>query len=153
MHHTNQYELEINKYLGQIAQLKRELEDAKKDVLDCRQIITTYCEEVDALNSELTSTKKALEKAEADRAKAESDLALSATRTYTLQTIISADKIVLEKAKTLVDRLEFIHEDPLFKTVWFSAFNHGIDYTNGPKYDKELAELKEALAIRQNKFQ
>lgn len=114
MHHTDQYELEINTYRGQIAHLKLELEQAKSD-----------------------------------RAKAESDLALSAARTYTLQATIATDKIILEKAKTLVDRIEFIHEDPLFKSVWFSAWNHGIDYTNGPKYDKELAALKEALAIRQ----
>jgi len=58
---------------------------------------------------------------------------------------LTSHKAALEKAMALVERIEFIHADPLFRSVWFSAWNHGIDYTNGPKYDKELASLKEAL--------
>lgn len=51
-----------------------------------------------------------------------------------------------EAAQTFVDRLKVIHDNPLYQTIWLSAANHGIDYSNGPKYEKELAALVEVLA-------
>ena len=54
---------------------------------------------------------------------------------------------VIEKAIKLVKRLDEIHKDPLYESVWFCAFNHGIDYTHGPTYEKELAELRKALDL------
>lgn len=48
-------------------------------------------------------------------------------------------------AQRLVDKLELIHKDEQYKSIWFLAANHGLNYT-GPKYEKELKALKEALA-------
>lgn len=52
----------------------------------------------------------------------------------------------IKAAKALVDKLELIHADPQYQGVWTLYAIHGGDYTNGPKYDKELSELKEALS-------
>jgi hypothetical protein len=54
---------------------------------------------------------------------------------------------LVRAAQGLVDKLEKIHDDPHYKSVWFSYANHGGDYSTGPKYDKELAELKAALGL------
>lgn len=50
-----------------------------------------------------------------------------------------------EALKTLVDRLDFIHEDPLYKSVWIHYMVHGNRYS-GPQYDRELTASKAALA-------
>jgi hypothetical protein len=54
---------------------------------------------------------------------------------------------VINAARALVRKLDLVHQDPLYKSVWFCAFNHGIDYTDGPKYEKELSELRKALGL------
>lgn len=48
--------------------------------------------------------------------------------------------------ENLVNRLEFIHADSHYKSVWSLYYVHGGDYSNGPKYDKELVAAKSALA-------
>lgn len=48
-------------------------------------------------------------------------------------------------AKALVARLESIHNDPHYMAVWESYAIHGGNYSNGPKYDKELESLKTAI--------
>ena len=52
---------------------------------------------------------------------------------------------LLFAANSLVQKMKKIHKDPLFQSVWFSAANHGIDYTNGPKYEVELDALDEII--------
>ena len=47
-------------------QLERELNEAKRDANNCRQIISTYCDEVDALTKDRNHWKQRAEKAEAD---------------------------------------------------------------------------------------
>lgn len=53
---------------------------------------------------------------------------------------------VIKSAQNLVDKLEEIHNDEHYRSVWTMYAIHGGDYSNGPKYDKELASLKKALA-------
>lgn len=50
-----------------------------------------------------------------------------------------------EASSQFITRIEAIHDDPLYRAVWESAANHGIDYSKGPKYDEELAHLRAAL--------
>lgn len=51
----------------------------------------------------------------------------------------------MEKAaEALVNKLELIHEDPKFQSVWIMAHNRGCPY-DGPTYEKELNDLKTAL--------
>ncbi len=51
------------------------------------------------------------------------------------------------KAALLLDsKLDFIHNHPIFQSVWFSFANHGGDYSNGPKYDHEKAQMQLALS-------
>lgn len=53
---------------------------------------------------------------------------------------------VLEGAlEALVNRLDFIHEDGQFKSVWVLSYIHGAPYT-GPTYVNELARARAALA-------
>lgn len=52
---------------------------------------------------------------------------------------------VVAAARRLVKRLDEIHADSHYQSVWTLYAIHGGDYSNGPKYDKELAELREAL--------
>jgi hypothetical protein len=52
---------------------------------------------------------------------------------------------LLAAARALCERLKVIHDDPLYLSVWTSAWNHGINYENGPKYDKELEALEAAV--------
>ncbi len=49
---------------------------------------------------------------------------------------------LLFSAQSLCRKMRLIHEDHLFKSVWVSAQLHGIDYTNGPTYEDELAALE-----------
>lgn len=51
--------------------------------------------------------------------------------------------------ENLDNRLLFIHEDPTYQYVWVSFMNHGGDYSNGPKYDKELESAQRVLATPQ----
>ena len=51
----------------------------------------------------------------------------------------------LEKAKALVNRLDEVHNDPRYQSVWLLYAIHGGNYTE-PKYGKELTALKDALA-------
>ena len=51
-----------------------------------------------------------------------------------------------DAARRLVERLEVIHNDEHYKHVWISYAIHGGDYSNGPTYTKEFAELKAELA-------
>jgi hypothetical protein len=48
--------------------------------------------------------------------------------------------------KKLVNRLDEVHRDEHYKSVWYSYANHGGDYSGGPTYTAELAEAKAALA-------
>ncbi len=52
-----------------------------------------------------------------------------------------------QRARELAEKLRAIHDDPLYQAVWASAHNHGINYANGPKYDKELEALEAALRL------
>ncbi len=52
---------------------------------------------------------------------------------------------IISAARKLVDKMEFIHKDPLYKAIWYSAFMHGVTYENGPTYTGELATLKSLL--------
>ena len=58
---------------------------------------------------------------------------------------MSDSKKVKAAAKKLCDKLDAIHDDPHYQSVWFSYANHGGDYSKGPKYDKELSKLKSVL--------
>lgn len=49
---------------------------------------------------------------------------------------------LLAAARGLCERLRVIHADELYKSVWFCAWNHGINYENGPTYTKELGALE-----------
>ncbi len=48
-------------------------------------------------------------------------------------------------AQALVDKLEAVHADPQYISVWQLNYIHGGRYT-GPQYDKELAALKVVLS-------
>lgn len=48
-------------------------------------------------------------------------------------------------ALNLRNKLLLIHDDPLYQSVWTSAANHGIDYSHGPSYEKELKKLTESF--------
>lgn len=45
-------------------------------------------------------------------------------------------------------RLREIHDDELYKAVWTSAMIHGIDYTKGPTYVRQLENLEDLLSIK-----
>lgn len=52
---------------------------------------------------------------------------------------------LVEAAKAFADRLDLIHEDTRFKSVWIIAQLHSQPYS-GPTYTDEFAALKAALA-------
>lgn len=52
---------------------------------------------------------------------------------------------VLKAAKSLVKRLDEIHNHPEYLAVWTMFMLHGGDYTDGPKYGEELATLRSAI--------
>lgn len=62
-----------------------------------------------------------------------------------ITTLEAENKGLREAAQSLVNKLNVIHANPLFQSVWFSAANHGIDYSKGPTYIHELAALTESL--------
>lgn len=57
----------------------------------------------------------------------------------------TSELAVVKAAKVLADKLAVIHEDPLYRSVWWCAANHGISYKDGPTYERELAALNVAL--------
>lgn len=67
------------------------------------------------------------------------------SRVTELEKQVEALKAVAKAAKSLEDRLERIHRDPLYQSVWFSFHNHGGDYSDGPKYDQHQVILNKAL--------
>ena len=54
--------------------------------------------------------------------------------------VVSSD--LLAAARALCDKMDAIHNDPLYQAIWTCAWNHGINYEHGPKYEQELANLK-----------
>ncbi len=63
-----------------------------------------------------------------------------------LQASRERERELVAALKTLVDRLDWTHEQPLYHAVWESAMIHGIDYSQGPQYVKELDVARTALA-------
>jgi hypothetical protein len=55
---------------------------------------------------------------------------------------------VRDLAQKLVARLDIVHADDQYKSVWQLYMIHGGDYADGPKYDKELDALRAALGGR-----
>lgn len=53
---------------------------------------------------------------------------------------------VADALKGLVERLDYVHEDPAFKSVWEISQLHMGPYT-GPTYVEALAEARAALAL------
>lgn len=53
---------------------------------------------------------------------------------------------ILIAASALTRKLRAVHADPLYQTVWRTAFEAGIDYSVGPKYNVELVNLEEIIA-------
>lgn len=51
---------------------------------------------------------------------------------------------VLHCARALVDRLRTVHADPTYRDVWDFLTESGHPYA-GPRYDRELAALEQAL--------
>lgn len=51
---------------------------------------------------------------------------------------------VTEAAKKLCDQLDTMSKDSGFQSVFFQAYNHGMEYT-GPTWDDERKALLEAL--------
>lgn len=49
-------------------------------------------------------------------------------------------------AAALTRKLRLIHADPLYQSVWRTAFDAGIDYTPGPKYNVELGDLEDMIS-------
>ena len=47
-------------------------------------------------------------------------------------------------AKLFIQKLETVHDDPRYRRVWEIAQAHQGPY-DGPKYEQELGELKEAM--------
>lgn len=45
----------------------------------------------------------------------------------------------------LVAKLDAVHADPLYQSVWTLFMVHGGDYSNGPKYNTELELARAAL--------
>lgn len=54
--------------------------------------------------------------------------------------------LAVEAARKLVEKLELIHKDSKFQSVWIINQMHAGPYT-GPTYENELAELKKALTF------
>ena len=63
----------------------------------------------------------------------------------TVEALVEARTAPLRAAlKGLVDRLDEIHADPRYESVWASYMIHGGRY-NGPTYVEELARARAAL--------
>jgi hypothetical protein len=54
-------------------------------------------------------------------------------------------------AKALIERLEYVHNHPAYVSVWTINQIHAGPY-QGPKYDKELIALREALNGESRKY-
>ena len=52
---------------------------------------------------------------------------------------------LLAAARALCEKMDMIHDDPLYQSVWTCAWNHGVNYTHGPTYEHELKYLKAAV--------
>jgi len=52
---------------------------------------------------------------------------------------------LVASARNLCRKLRVIHEDETYQAVWTMASMNGIDYTDDPKYDTELATLEKLL--------
>ena len=52
---------------------------------------------------------------------------------------------LLKAAKALVEKLDAIHADSHYQSVWTSYAIHGGDYSKGPKYEEEFAALKKEI--------
>lgn len=52
-----------------------------------------------------------------------------------------------DAARALVDKLEAIHANPEYQSVWVMSANRGVPYT-GPQYTEELKSLKAAIAAQ-----
>lgn len=94
-----------------ITQLERELEEAKRTSVE--------------LFDHAKRWRVELGQAKTDRAKAESDLALSATRTYTLQSQLTAHKVALVKAREKLDAAQ--RAMPAFHEGGFIVEHHDMD--------------------------
>jgi len=60
-------------------------------------------------------------------------------------------QLAREALEKLVTRLDEIHKDDLYKSVWNCYANHGGDYSKGPKYTDELSNARKALAATEPK--
>ena len=54
------------------------------------------------------------------------------------------EKKLVDALGILITRLDEVHEDEQYKSVWFSYHNHGGRYT-GPTYTQELMIARKAL--------
>lgn len=67
------------------------------------------------------------------------------------ETCLAAAAAILASEQTaaalraLVERLDVVHADPTYQTVWVLAQIHGAPY-EGPKYDVELSAARAALS-------
>lgn len=52
--------------------------------------------------------------------------------------------VVVEAARSLLERLDAVRADPRYQAVWESAEIHGITYS-GLRYEAELGDLRRAL--------
>ena len=52
---------------------------------------------------------------------------------------------VVEAAKALIEKLEVIHENAAYQSVWTFYTIHGMKY-DGPTYEREFESLKTALS-------
>jgi len=46
----------------------------------------------------------------------------------------------------LVEQLEWVHQQPQYRSVWEMYMIHGGDYRNGPSYEAELRAARKALS-------
>jgi hypothetical protein len=53
---------------------------------------------------------------------------------------------LVDALERLVNRLDKIHANEHYKSVWYSYANHGGDYSDGPTYTRELKSAKDELA-------
>jgi len=52
---------------------------------------------------------------------------------------------LLAAARAMCEKMDEVNSHPLYLAVWTCAWNHGIDYSNGPSYKSELTRLKNAV--------
>lgn len=79
------------------------------------------------------------------------DRALSSTPTTEREERYRRMEAVESAATALVTRMKEIYNEPIYRYVWESAANHGIDYSNGLKWENEFIALEQALATESDK--